>query len=678
MATSRWLGGALIVLAVGIVVGMVSGGREVPPAGVDAPTATIAIYGRADSFGGLDNVPSGQRLERRAVPGWGFPAGIRAGVSTLGADGTVFLAGQNFDVKGTADEAVIAAYESRANSFASIRLRTTTGRDRASGPTAPSVSDVEAIAGGEAIAFTTAPTIAGQEASADGDWPAFGLLTKVDGRWQVGSGNQWTGADLKRSNPRTCPVDSECGKLGDMAVLPQSHDIIVARRDSLIALRVTGPGDGRRYTLSVVGHFRYPAIPGQVFDVRSVRADPTGRPRDERFAVIVGGVTDDTYPQAAQEFSYDGAGAIRPVTAPFMPGDRVVKDGPFYGFSQALYDHAGNLWLARHHWIAGGRLAVYAMSDGKRRPGGVLCPRGDSYRLAVSVESPKRRWDQTCRPDYDIDQAKELLVGIGLVEDPTSHSVLMLSLLGALLPVRASQSGPAMTFQVGNLVDTASRLLPSNPGSFIAPQFGAIDRDHRLWYPVTHSRGTQRATADQWLYALSLNDLFEPAPVEISDIPGRQVTIQAEYTTTTGTKQRDGSWATKDVISTAHRTGCQDGSTHTGCGHDKTAGDGFVLRDSSGYGVMSGRVEYRIRVPKAGTYRISYRVYTFEPTKDARIELTVGDTRYVTPVSTNGAWQTKYEVRTIALAAGIQTISLGPPKEGGGGWYLNSFSLRRA
>src|SRR4029453_4603651 len=109
------------------------------------------------------------------------------------------------------------------------------------------------------------------------------------------------------------------------------------------------------------------AVPGLVGGARvrvvaeSVAADPTSVAGDERFVVTFrvplpaeandgDGVEEQGeahIPRVVQEFSSDaGAGAIRPVSTPIIPGDRSGPEntGPFHGFAATLYDRHGNLW----------------------------------------------------------------------------------------------------------------------------------------------------------------------------------------------------------------------------------------------------------------------------------------------------------------------------------------------
>jgi hypothetical protein len=695
-----------------------------PQSDAPAPSATVVVHGRPGTFGALGEVgPSGQSLAGRPVPGWGLPPGRQVSRTAISADGTVLMATVDYTASSayagspTSDEVVIGAYDPRTNAYGNVRVLTTTGRirpvDREGRPAAPPVADLEPVAGGTAVAFTAWPGQPPQRPAGDGEWPVFGLLSKVDGRWQVARGagwaNQWSAAELRTLSPelgaQACPEQPgagqvECRGLNEMASLPRSHDIIVAqylggpgrRNGALVALRVTGPDGAGRFAVKVMGHYLYPHVkdpgtadPGDLLDVApwTVQADPTGIPGDERFVASLNIRNRDQAgsPGLLQEFSYDArTGTIRPVSAPFIAGDRVRSSSTFYSYTAALYDRQGNLWAARSSGFHGGSLAVYAAAGGRRKLGAAPCPYQPARPMDSYVTTGARQtvWGQPCRPDYDILQAEALPATLGLVADPTSHDVVSLAFGGVLLPIRPAGAGSEMTFQVGNVVDVGRKLLPTTEGSLADHRLGAIDGAHRLWFSAMQARpGAVGVPLDQWLYSVDLGDLFTPRPVAVSDTPGRSVTVQAEHTTTMSTvAHRPGRWATVDVDSDAYFRSCDDWPTSVACGYDGIPGNGFILADHTGFGHLRGAVDYRVQVSSAGTFRLAYRVVTFAVTKDARIELTADGRTYTTAVSTGGQWRTIWVRETVALPAGVQTIRLSVPP-GGGGWALNWLSLQR-
>lgn len=645
-------------------------------------------------------------MVRITVPGWAFPAGRQAHRAVVTADGTVLMAGRDngsviaMPPVPTSGEMVVGAYDPRANQFTMIPMRTSTGKERvvdtAGRPAGPTVSDLERIRDGAAVAFVAESMPSAETAESEGLWPAFGILTAVDGAWQVATGsgwaNQWTHADLPRSGLAETTT-------GEIASLP-SGDLIVTQRHAapddrrngaLLALRVTGPDAAGRFAVRVMGRYTYPTVrnpaTGSADVLRisptAIQADPTGTPGDERFAVTLVAESEETglNPVVLQEFSYDaGTGRIRPVSAPLIPGDRIGDRpaDPFFGYGAMHYDWQGNVWVTRLNVFNGGKLAIY-VSGGSQRSGNRLCPYEPGRQPAsyVTARARLRVWGATCKPDYDILQAKEYLGSLGIVEDPRSHDIAVLHLGGVVLPIRPSGAGRTMTFRVGNQVDLGQKLVPLPEGTLADGRLAGFDGQHRLWISGMHTnlQATQ-VPGDHWLYAVDVPDLFDPRPPDLPTTPGESVTLQAEHTATTTTSQRPGEWATVDVDSDAYLRACLDWPVDVGCTYDGTAGNGFVLGDDTGFGRLSGTVEYRLNAPRAGRYRVSYRVSAFAVTTRARIEFTAGDLTYSTSVSTGGGWRTVDMTETITLPAGVQTIRLSVP-HGGGGWYLNSMRLQR-
>jgi hypothetical protein len=645
-----------------------------PPAST-ADRATVTVHGRAGTFGGVvGTTPSGQGLATVAVPGWGVPAGRQFATAAVAGDGTVLMAGVDhvldLDSSAAAD-LMVGAYDPAANRYVNVPIEPV-GRGRRAGP-APSVTDLEPVAGGRAVAFTTRPGLGG--------WPAFGVLTEAGG-WRVDSGpgwtNQWTAAEVP-------------GGLGEMATFPASRDLIVAHHDggpgasagSLVALRLT-EADGGRFRVSVRGRYRYPAVraPGGgggrlKLSIRDVVTDPTGRLGDERFAVNIA-VADAPY--VLQEFSYDaGTGRIRPVSAPLLPGDRVELGTDLIGYGVGLYDDAGNLWVSRLNAFHGGKLAVYART-GNGRKTQRECRYDPARPMAGYVTRGGGRlvWGRACRPDYDILQAQHLLGIQGLAQDRASGTIVALALTGHLLPIRVAGSGRDLRFEIGNLVDLGRKLLPTAPGNLVDHRLGGIDSDGRVWITGMHARPAEPAARlDQWLYSVDLTDLFAPAPVRLPDVPGRQAVVQAERSLTTSTRRRRGEWAAVDIDSGAYVHACLDWPANVTCGYDGVPGNGYVLGDESGYGQLRGSVTYRIDVPAPGRYRVGYRAVTFRVVKRAKIVLTAAGSRYGTPIDTRGAWRTVWADGSVALPAGVQEITLSVPT-GGGGWALNLIMFERA
>lgn len=706
----RVLGTAALTAAVLLGVGPASPPAPALPAAGDPPDVTVTVHGRSGSFGSLGStVPSGHSLARRAVPEWGLPPGTQAGATAVAADGTVFVAGRDRSAgtgPPTAAAVSIGAYQPATGEYTVIQVPTSTGRYEVTGtgrrPLAPSVTHLAPVAGGTAIGFTVGASHPDHDPAADGAWPVLGVLTKVDGVWQLAGGdgwsNQWTGGQLRASHPPVsepaCPEQpgapghSDCRGLGELISLPGSGHLIATQagepgwyNGSLVALRLAGPDRAGRFQLAVTGFYLYPNVTdpasGESLDLQlqGLQADPTGGPEPERFAVSLHHLNDPEVarPAVIQEFRYDAAGGeITPVSAPTIPGDQAGEDGPYFGYAATVYDRDGNLWATRHQHLAGGKLGIHL--------GGLAC-RYDPARPPGSYQTGaggRAVWGQTCRPDVDLLQPQELVLTGQLLRHPATGEVVVLGLLGGLLPVRPSGSGEATTFQVGNLVDTGLRLLPA--GALVRHYPGAFDASGRLWLPAGQAADPADAADppdDHWLYEVDVAELFDPVPVPLPEVPGQLTTVQAGHTVTTGTLPVTGAWATTDVNSEAYLRACTEGTASVGCSHDGLPGDGFRLGHRSGFGHLGGEVGYRVEVPAAGRYRVAYRVLTLEQTTDAEILLTAGGRSYPAPVSTAGRWLTVPVSEPVALPAGIQTIRLSSA-EGRGGWYLSWFSLQRS
>jgi hypothetical protein len=657
---------ALVVAGAGAA-WLVSRPESAPPPAKAPVFATVTLHGSEGTFGSFGpTTPSGQPVGHAAVPGWDFAPGVQAARSVLAADGSVLVAGaaHNVDYSApTADRVTVAAYRPDANAFTTVQIGPV-------GPGAPSVADLAPVDAG--VAFVTRPA----RGAASGQWPAFGLLTTVEGQWRAApvSGAP-SGADFN-----------------GLATLPRSRHVLVARVGSkgeanggLLALRLAGPDREGRFTAEVTATYPYPRIADGQVAIREVRVDPTSRDGDERFAVglDVDRGEKDFPRQLVQEFRYDAAARrIAPVSAPVIPGDRNGDQGigAFFNYTSFLYDHAGNLWVSRSDEFSGGPLAIYTAGVGRRRLASGDCrfqPDQPLDRLRA-VAGGASVWGRACPPDYDILQPRHLAAIVGLAQDPASKDIAALAFRGTVLAVRAVPSGAGLAFQVGNPVDLGRKLLPVAQDDLALHLLGPVDGAHRAWIAGMHSARTGAGMhRDQWLYSVDLADLFDPAPVTLSDTPGRSVTIQAERSSTVTTTLRDGNRAgDQEVVSDLTVQDCSATVGGTNCGFDQTPGDGFVIADETRYGRLRGDVDYRVQVPTAGEYRVSYRAATFPVTKGARIALSAGGRTDSQAVNTGGRWQTVTVSKPIALPAGPQTIRLSVP-EGGAGWFLNSFTLQR-
>lgn len=697
------------------------------------PEPAVRVYGAPGTFGSVRNpLPSGQPFVTQPVTGWNPPAGTISWFTATAADGTVISGNFEQNLAGlwvTMDTMSLQAFNPATGSYNTIPITTSTGKratKRTTGePGGAAVGDILAINGGNAIAFISPITHLSSSDPAMGTWPAFGILTKVNNQWRVASGNgwrnQWTGADLAASNPTigadACPTDelggSSCRYPSQMALLPQSKDIVIAQyfpdentpKAGIVVLHVDGPDAAGRFTTSIkaVGNIRArmpdPACPGRpnlLLAPQAVRADPTGKLGDERFLLNYDIFPPDDpacadssvqHPRAFEEWTYDaGSGSVRPVSAPMIPGD-TNANGDFFGdVGSPLYDSDGNLWVARSHVFEGGPVAVYANTNGARKFGGPECPFDpnaprESY---VTSRNGKTAWGQTCRPDYDIMQPRAIPLA-NLAQDPKTKTVILVPGISATnaVAIRRSGYGKAMTFTVGNLLDGGFDGLAIPQGGFRNTGVSAVDASGRLWMAIGQTGPrtlpgfgvtlvAPYLQVPQFLASVDINRLFNPAPVPLESEPYTVDTkIQAEASRNVSTTQRTGGWATKTVNSVAYVNRCID----TCAADHGFPGEGYYLDNSAGTGVQSGTFTYTVNVPTTGRYALRYRVRTPANTHSAALRLTAAGTTTTTAVDTGGGWQT-VTAGTITLPAGTQTIKIKPPSRGGG-WNLDWFSLTR-
>jgi len=627
------------VIQAGVVLWMVSPSlpAAAPPVDVYSGEATITIVGRAGSFGtARPTVPSGQRLSTLEVPGWSFPAARKPAEAVLVGDGSLLMPAVSHNdslTVPTSPEMAVVAYDPRFNTSEVIQLVSTPGVVGAKGMlVAPTVTGLAPLNDG-IVAFT---------AWAEGidTAPVFGLMSKVDGHWRSLPVNRWTARALGISRVR------------GLARMPVSGDLIIAQEGgALTTLRVSGPDLSGRYFVVVRSHFHHP----DDVTVREVHADPTGQRGAERLVVAM---DRPGSPAVIQEFIYNEAnGVLTELSAPFVPGDINEWTTKPNGYQKSTYDRAGNLWAARQEGPHGGKLAVYTAARCKPQSG---------------------VWGRSCPPQYDIVQAAELSAPQALIEDATSGAVVLMTGDGVLMPVRARVSGNRLEYEVGNLVDVGGKLLTVGEGSTVDSRAGTVDHHGHLWFPASRAihDSSGRTTTDHWMFAVTLADLFDPPPTRLAEVSGRRVTIQAENTTTISTRTTKTKAGVTEVHSNAHFSGCVD-LPATGCTYDGIPGNGFYLRDDTKFGHFRGPLTYRVEVPVAGRYRLAYQVVTFEVTKNARIEMAIGGRRYTTAVSTNGDWRPMRSDMMVWFDAGLQTITIAPPEDGGGGWFLNSMTLQR-
>lgn len=710
-----------VVLSAAVALSAASLAGGAPPVSA-ASSPAIAGYGAAGTFGQLGStVPSGQSLSKHGISGWGFASGKSAYLTTVSSDGTVFMANESeledSGIPQTATTTAVSTFSPSSAAFAAIQIATSTGKlsvGTASNPMGADIGDVAPLNGGSAIAFDSPVPFYNGMTSADGQWPSFGIISKGSSGWHVASGsgwqNQWTADQLYNTNKSVgdtaCPLDTftglhSCQGMNEMRQFPKSHDILVTQyfpagsnhSGQFMVLHVTGPNSSGKYTVSIAADQVFPNIPdpanpGSFLTVspRTVRVDPTSSLGNERFVVIFDVFHSDGSPAPGvlEEFSYDSqTAAIKPESAPILAGD--VEGGSFEGFGVALIDNAGNLWITRGSGFTGGNLAIYPDVSGTRTLV-TNCPDPGSSWSALggytsSSSQAPTEWGESCQPYYDLVQAAGLGAAFGLVQDPASEAVVMISQHGYLMPVQPTGTGTSMTFTAGNVVDIGRDLLPlpapPATGSFAhSNRPGAFDSGGLLWFPV-QTLGIKTSTGyppdqvlDQWLFSVQLSRLFTPDTAQLSGTSGQATVIPADTTATTATTQAAGSSAHTDVAPVAF----------VGTTSDPASPGGFSLQAASGFGVPTGTVvSYHISVPTAGTYQVAYRAFAFCNTT-GDITFSEGSTHVTTPINTTtsgcdiGENGTVSDPTPISLPAGSVTVTLTAQT---GGYYLKWFSLTR-
>jgi hypothetical protein len=684
-------------------------------------TALVNVYGRPGSFGTLANpAASGESLVTNPVPNFRFAPGRQNWFGSVAGDGTVVMG--NLDQAGnyifqSSADTTLSTFQPSTQMFQNVNVLTSTGQRsvvRSDGaPVGASISDVQALAGGNAVAFISPVTYENQNAATDGVWPAFGILTKVNGQWKVASGagwtNQWTGAQLAATNPtdgaRACPPDdtdptvSICRAPNEMALFPQSHDIVITQyfadpSAGVMVLHVTGPDASGKYTTTLKSVFSLPgrlqpdpatpSDPNSYVDLAplSVQTDPSSAAGDERFLVNYDQYGHDAdgsnaqHPRVFEELSYNSTtGAIHETVAPTITGDRNTN-GHFWHNIGGAYDNQGNLFVGRGDVFAGGAIGVYAKTASGRKLGSAACPFDPNANIGsyTTTAGGLTVWGETCKPDYDILQTNTMLV-YGLSVDPATNTVAVVAGGPRIVAIRHTGSGASMTFTQGDVVDGGAGLIPSSgPRTYINAGF---DGSGRLWAPlaqtVSSPNNPNYQTVDQYLYSFDVGRLFTPDRTPLENVPNTPTIQQAEETSTTATTKRTGAWATTDVEANAFVRGCITFLSET-CSNDGVNGDGFYMSSSASAGVQH-TLTYKIKVPSAGSYQVTFRTRTPSGTHAGVIRLNAAGTNFDTPVDTGGSWAT-VTGPTVSLAAGNQNVTVTPPA-GGSSWDLNFLTLTR-
>jgi hypothetical protein len=190
-----------------------------PAAALASPT--VSLYGASGSFGstltGASQTPTGESFSTSPVPGWSFLPGEAAYFTTVGPDGTVFMANEpqtDNQTQPTATQAAISTFNPASDQFRNVVIPTSAGVTRVAGPwpsTSLSVggadiSDVvpTQVNGSDRIAFLSAEPYAGWNLAQDGVYPTLGYLSQGAGGWSYDASDSVSALSIARSaTPQT-------------------------------------------------------------------------------------------------------------------------------------------------------------------------------------------------------------------------------------------------------------------------------------------------------------------------------------------------------------------------------------------------------------------------------------------------------------------------------------------
>lgn len=458
---------------------------------------------------------------------------------------------------------------------------------------------------------------------------------------------------------------------------------------------------------------------------REVQADPSTAPgAPERFALSSdmsayryhkpagapdGCVREQTVFGGIIEFGYDPgappADRIRPVSPPALTAELDSTVEPVTGLRNLTgmgpihYDHQGNLWVPTGDGWNGLGVKVYANRPSGRKLSACVDPGTPIEAYRADVPGARPMWGKVCPPDYNLHQPKVLGPIFNITEDPATHDVVFTSWPhGTTIVVDPEGSGTAMTFRTSAVTGLMAQAVTdqqvtgpcaSDPtrsctgGPALAAMQGPVDGSGRLWAVAAQSTPTdikgddpamQMRDYDHWAYSVDLSRLMGREPQRLTARAGQVSTVQAEVTKTLTTTQRPGQYADRDVDSVAGVSGCGP-STCTDPVSDLAAG--FAVGDDTNAGVPAGTtLEYRVVVPKAGTYQLRYRAAdrTANGTA-ARIRLAVNGAAHQTTIASTG--MAEVDGPQVTLPAGTHTIELTAPDAATAGWQLDWLTFTR-
>jgi hypothetical protein len=511
------------------------------------------------------------------------------------------------------------------------------------------------------------------------------------------------------------PNVSICSGFNEIALLPKSKHLVITQylvsdgdAGGIAIMSLTKrPGTNPvQYDPKWTAAFRYPLIekvgtPSIRPMVEMVEADPKGDTNDERFIVSFDLAWKDTFgwaPNVLHEFSYKSVVASGDGTNPPRPYDAIVPTSPPIragdsALAQATYDKDGNLWAKGERG-----LHIYAKhGDGRKysRPGTGSDRCGFVANKPFADYRTGTTFGQPCPPDYVILQAETLWWYPGpsttepssflFTHHPKENIVVGTNMgwshtsdIAQLLPIRYQGSGANMTFEIGNVTNTA--LGHFDPATQKQVRPGAFDKAGRMWTIVHHESGD----SNHWLAATDVNQLFNPPPVALSANLNGVTTIQAENIATTsmractqGTGSCDSSAVMGKLIDPPVLVQTSDRAQSaaplgTGTGT-------VVVTDNVFVGHKAGPADYRVYVPRNGNYVVRFFAKA-QGDPGAKIAFMVDKnpaTTFTTTVSSTSWGFTASTTR--ALTKGVRTITLTPVENTSAKqWHLDYFTLTRA
>ncbi|MGF7238772.1 MAG: hypothetical protein ACQSGP_28015 [Frankia sp.] len=496
----------------------------------------LSLFGAPGSFGGLQ----GSRAVRTVdVPGWGFGPGQSAYMSTVAADGTVFIGTTPFTddqskLTGTGME--LGVYDPARNRFTRVVVPSSTGSTAEPRPQAQyrgigggDVSDVlvvPAAGGGQRLLFASSMPYYGWNVARYGTLPTIGQLAPA-GRagWRFDPTTSWDAGRLAATLPTvrsqqafptmaTARTRDSRGAAA-LARLPRSGHVVVAQYFGVSQTdRGARTEQGALFVLDTSGKvhatWQYPnvSVLGQtvVVSPREVVADPTSALGDERFVVTLDArmTNGKVAPFPVQEFSYapgDGA-AGRGTITPKSTAVRAAQDGT--RMETACFADDGTLYVARttSDGLRAAPLAVYPKIAGER---------GLVRRAPAVGDWANTSWAATCSADYLVPATARGGLVRGVSHDPTTGTILLAGLDGLVQDVHPAGRGTRMTFRVGVGLDLGLNRLRGPATHYVGLRRGCVDATRRIfWLPANQlilgdlPWPFPPFKLDQWLYRIDL------------------------------------------------------------------------------------------------------------------------------------------------------------------------------